>query len=79
MKKYYKYLNIFLIILVLGSLASLNFRYQFNEVDVYEGEHECLIRTDSLTGKSCLIGGSQICKFDSAFGKLEKCYEVTKK
>lgn len=79
MKKYYKYLIIFFIILVLGILASLNFRYQINEVEVYEGKHECLIRTDSLTGKSCLIGGSQLCNLSSHFGKLEKCYEVTKK
>ena len=75
MQKYSKYFITFFIILVVGILISLNFRYQLNEIGVYEGGHKCLIRTDLLTGKSCLIGGSVVCtgSLASVIDNLDRC------
>ena len=66
------YIIIIIVTLILCALFLFSIRYEVNKTNVYS--IECLVRTNLLTGKSCLIGGKYEC--DDFYDTLEFCHNV---
>ena len=75
LSKYFSHIIVCFITVVMCLILAFSFRHNATTIDLGYERGTCAIMTNMITGKSCLIGGSEYCadRMDSTLNKLDRC------